>query len=145
MYYKVIYNDEIIDVLDGLVYLKYQKKHNRMVLCDESKAQAIFSSDGNEIWHVEGFYDIPVAGYDTVKLEKIDKYEYKRLKALNGDSPLEVIDRFVCLLANKEVCQLAESLKRLYSRQEIGASKVIELCNSFEIAEEQKKEILGEL
>ena len=145
MYYKVIYDNEVIDALDDLVYLKYQEKHGRMVFCNESDAQAIFSSDRSEIWHVEGLYSIPVSGYDTVQLEKIDKYEYKRLKVLNGSSPLEVIDRFVCLLANKEVDQLAESLKRLYSRQEIDASKVIELCKSFEIAEEQRKEILGEL
>lgn len=92
MYYKVIYNDKVIDALDKLVYLKYQEKHNRMVFCNESEAQAILSSDGNEIWHVEGLYDVPVAGYDTVRIEEIDKYDYKQLKALNYKTIEDVID-----------------------------------------------------
>ena len=93
MYYTVIYNDKVIDALDELVYLKYQDKYDRMVFCNESEAQAIFSSDGEEIWHVEGLYNLPVSGYDTVRIEKIDKYEYKQLKALNYKSEEEVIDK----------------------------------------------------
>ena len=56
MYYKVIKNNKVIDVLDRLVYLKYQKKHNRMVLCNKSEAQAFFSSDRKNIWHTETLY-----------------------------------------------------------------------------------------
>ena len=146
MYYKVIFDDKVIDVLDNLVYLKYQTKYNRMILCKESEAQAIFSSDRSEIWHVDGFYDIPVEGYDTVRLEKIDKYEYKRFKVFTADTPETVVDRFVKLvLVDKEVSQLAESLKRLYERQEIDASTVIELCSNFEITEDKIKTILEEV
>lgn len=119
MYYKVIYNDKVVDALDKLVYLKYQEKHNRMVFCNESEAQAIFSSDGSEIWHVEGLYDIPVSGYDTVRIEKIDKYEYKQLKALNYKSIEEVIDMSVLSLINGDPSIFFDSLERLYSRQEI--------------------------
>lgn len=145
MFYKVIFNDNVIDVLDGLVYLKYQKKHERMVFCDESEAQGIFSSNMEHIWHIEGLYDIPVPGYETVELEEIDEYEYKRLKVFSGNTPEEIIDRFTKLvLVDKEVGQLAESLKRLYERQEIDASKVIELCGSFKITDEVET-ILGEM
>lgn len=104
MYYKVIKNDKVIDVLDRLVYLKYQKKHNRMILCSESEAQAFFSSDRKNIWHTETLYDLPTDGYDEVKLIEIDKYEYDQLKVLNMKTPEEIVDNFVLsLLENKVI------------------------------------------
>ena len=145
MFYKVIKDNKVIDVLDGLVFLKYQEKHDRMQFCDKTEAQAIFSSDREHIWHEESLYNIPVSGYDTVRVEEIDEYEYRRLKALNGNTPEWIIDRFLLSSINKEVSLLVESLKRLYMRQEIDASKVIELCKNFEITEEQMKEILVEM
>lgn len=98
MYYKVVKNNKIIDVLNNLVYLKYQKKHNRMVLCNESEAQAFFSSDRRHVWHTETLYNIPVPGYDTVELIKINKYEYDQLKMLNYKTPEEIIDSFLTSL-----------------------------------------------
>lgn len=103
MYYKVIFNNRVIDVLDRLVYLKYQPRNNIMVLCDESEAQAILSSDQRKRWHVDGLYDIPVGGYDTVVLEEIDKYEYESLKMLNLKSAEEIIDNFVMGLVEEGV------------------------------------------
>ena len=136
MYYKVVCDNKVIDVLDNLVYLKYQPKHNRMLLCKEPEAQAVFSSDRKEIWHVEGLYDLPVVGYDTVQLIPIDKYEYRRFKVFSGKTPEEIVDGFVKLvLIDKEVDQLAESLTRLYKRQEIDAGTVVETCNTFGITE----------
>ena len=98
MYYKVIKNNRVIDVLDKLIYLKYQPKHKVMVLCNEDSAQAILSSDSNTIWHEKTLYKIPVNGYDTVTVEEIDEYEYKQLKVLNGSSPEEIIDKYTALL-----------------------------------------------
>lgn len=95
MYYKVLKNNKVIDVLDHLVYLKWQDKHKIMILASEIDAQAILSSDNKYIWHVEGMYDIPVDKYDTVQLEKVDKYEYEQLKALNYKTLEEIIDNFV--------------------------------------------------
>lgn len=103
MFYKVIYRDRVIDVLDDLAYLKYQEKYNRMVFCDESEAQAILSSDQEYIWHVDGLYDIPVSGYDTVGLEEIDEYEYRQLKALNGKTPEQIIDEYTMILLDSGV------------------------------------------
>lgn len=98
MFYKVIKNNKVIDVLDHLTYLKWQKKNKIMLLSGEGEAQAILGSDGNTIWHVEGFYDLPVEGYETVKLVEIDSFEYKQLKMLNGKTPEEIIDAFVASL-----------------------------------------------
>lgn len=98
MYYKVLKDGKVIDVLDHLIFVKYQKKHNIMVLTEESEAQAIVSSDGSYIWHVNYLYKIPVNGYDTVELEEIDEYEYKQLKVLNMKTPQEIIDEYTLSL-----------------------------------------------
>ena len=98
MFYKVLKNNKVIDVLDHLTYLKWQPKNKIMLLGSEGEAQAILGSDNNTIWHVEGFYDLPVEGYETVKLISIEKFEYEQLKMLNGRTPEEIIDAFVVSL-----------------------------------------------
>lgn len=100
MFYKVMKNNKVIDVLDRLRFVKYQQKHGIMIACDSSEAQAIISSDGEHIWHVTGLYRIPVDGYDTVDLVEIDKYEYSKLKILNLKTVEEIIDEYTLLLIN---------------------------------------------
>lgn len=103
MYYKVIKDNKVIDVLDQLIYLKWQHKHKIMVLCDINEAQAILSSDCNTIWHVDGFYNIPTDGFDTVKIEEIDEYEYKQLKMLNGKTKEEITDELILYLIESNI------------------------------------------
>ena len=98
MYYKVLKNNKVIDVLSHLVFVKYQQKYDTMLLCDASEAQAIVSSDGTHIWHADGLYNLPVDGYDTVELIEIDEYEYNQLKVLNFKTQEEIIDAYTLLL-----------------------------------------------
>ena len=97
MYYKVLKDNKVIDVLDCLIYLKWQPKHKIMVLSDLNQAQAILGSDGNTIWHERTLYEVPVDGpkFDIVDLVEIDKFEYSQLKMLNMNTPEEIIDAFV--------------------------------------------------
>lgn len=105
MYYKVIKNNKVIDVLDKLVYLKYQKKHNRMILCNESEAQAFFSSNRKHIFHTEYLYDLNCDKdmYDEVEIFEIDQFEYEQLRVLNMKTPQDIIDAFVLSLIKDEV------------------------------------------
>lgn len=99
MFYKVLKNNKVVDVLDNLIYLKWESKHKIMVLSDEDDAQAILSSDKNTIWHEKTLYNVPVSGlFDTVEIVEIDEYEYKQLKALNMKSPESIIDEYNLLL-----------------------------------------------
>ena len=98
MFYKIIKNNKVIDVLTQLIYLKYQPKHNVMVVCDEDEAQAILSSNKNYIWHIPELYEIPIDGYDTVDLVEIDKYEYDDLKRLGLMTREEIIDEYTLSL-----------------------------------------------
>ena len=103
MYYKVLKDNKVIDVLDHLCFVKYQKKHNIMVNCTEEEAQGILSSDGEYIWHVVGLYSIPVEGYDTVVLQEISQFDYNQLKVLNMKSPEQIIDEFVLTLLEGDI------------------------------------------
>ena len=103
MYYKVIKDNKVIDVLDNLIYLKWQPKHKIMVLCDENEAQAILSSDKETIWHEATMYKVPVDGFETVHLVEIDEFEYKQLKMLNSKTPQEIIDNFVLNLLENNI------------------------------------------
>lgn len=94
MYYKALKGEHVVDVLENLIFVKYQDKHKRMVLCDESEAQGVLSSDREKIWHDASMYKIPVDGYETVVLQEIDEFEYKRLKIFNGKTPQEIIDEY---------------------------------------------------
>lgn len=131
MYYKVIKNDKVIDVLDELVFLKYQKKHNRMILCDVSEAQAIYSSDKQTMWHLDTLNELPISGYDTVHLEEIDRHDYRRLKAFNCGTIEDSIDEFVSRLVDCDTVMLSESLERLYIRQDIDENKMMDILKKF--------------
>jgi len=98
MYYKVLKDNKVIDVLDHLIFVKYQEKHDIMLLCDKLEAQGIVSSDEKCIWHVAGMHEMPKDGYDTVKLVVIDEHEYNQLKVLNMKTPEEIIDEYTLLL-----------------------------------------------
>lgn len=103
MFYKVIKNNKVIDVLDSLIYLKWQPKHKIWILSDEDEAQAILSSDNNTVWHEKTLYNVPVDGYETVEILPIEKFEYDQLKMLNGKTPEEIIDSFVLSLITDNV------------------------------------------
>ena len=103
MYYKVLKNDKVIDVLDSLIYLKWDSKHKTMILSDINDAQAILSSDKETIWHEKTLYRIPVEGYETVEVFPVDQFEYNQLKMLNGKTPQEIIDSFVISLLEDNI------------------------------------------
>lgn len=97
MYYKILNNQKVVDVLDYLSYAKYNEK-NRLILCPPEQAQVIVASDGNGTWHVRGLYAVPGQTREKVDLVEIDEFEYKQLKALNGKTPEEIIDEYTLLL-----------------------------------------------
>lgn len=98
MFYKVMKNGKVIDVLDHLSFVKYQEKHDVMLLCEESEAQAIMSSDGEYFWHLKWLLPLSVKGYDTVELVEIDEFEYKQLRMLNLKNSTEIIDEYTMML-----------------------------------------------
>lgn len=77
--YKVLKNGQVIDILQRVQYVKYQEKHNQILLCDIKEAEAILSSNGKYGWHIEGLYNFK-PDKETYVIEDISQYEYDRLK-----------------------------------------------------------------
>ena len=106
MYYKVLKDNKVIDVLDKLTYLKWQPKHKTMILSDINEAQAILSSGKDDFYHERTLYNIPNDAdvkYETVDIQEIDIFEYKKLKMLNGKTPEQIIDSFMLSLLEKNI------------------------------------------
>lgn len=79
MYYRVVKNGKVIDILDRIVYVKHQEKHDQLLICDIADAQAILSSDGNYAWHIEGLYNFNPDN-TTYIISEISKYDYDKYK-----------------------------------------------------------------
>lgn len=103
MYYKVMKNNKVIDVLDDVIYLKWQPENKIMVLCGENEAQAILSSGKNTIWHEMTLPELPVNGYETVEVIAIEEDEYRKLKMLNGRTPEEIVDEVILYLISNNI------------------------------------------
>lgn len=100
MYYKVVKDNKVIDVIEHLIYLQWQPRNRIMLACKSKDAQAFLSSDGSTIWRDALFNDMPEAAgeYDIVELIEIDRYEYERLRVLNMKTPEQIIDEYNLLL-----------------------------------------------
>lgn len=94
MYWKVIYNKRVIDVLSSLQYVKYQMTHKILLFCKYSEAEGILSGDGSTAYHTQDLLSFPVDDYPTVTLEEITKTEYDRLSLLHLMTPEEIIDKY---------------------------------------------------
>lgn len=79
MYFKVCKDDTIVDILKNILYIKYQKKHDLLLLCNIQEAEAILSSDGTHGWHIEGLYNFPPDNH-VYEIIEITKQEYEKLK-----------------------------------------------------------------
>lgn len=85
-YYKIIYNQEIIDVnTDFLVnYVNYQSYNKSLMICKSNENPiGITSSDNSEVYHIDGWAEIPntvLGEYKTVTMVEIDETTYNILK-----------------------------------------------------------------
>lgn len=103
MYYKLIKDGKVVDVINRLTTLKWQEKHNTMILCDPSVAQAVLGSDDNTIWCDSALCSEPINCYDIVDIVPIDKYEYDQLKIFSYRTLEEVLDEYTLRLINEGV------------------------------------------
>lgn len=103
MYYKVIQNTKTIDILDQLVYVKYQTKHRILLSCDIAEAQGILSSDGTIAYHTSEHLPFPCDDFPTVTIEEITKAEYDSLARLHLKTPDEIAQEVILDLMERGV------------------------------------------
>ena len=94
MFYKVLMDEDIIDVLDGLQCCKYNKRSKMILRCSESESpEGIISERLGRIYHVDD-WSAPSddAKYDgIVHLVMIDEDTYKEMYELlaSGEVPAD--------------------------------------------------------
>ena len=95
MYYKVIKNQKVIDILDSLQYVKYQLKHRVLLFCDVKEAQGVLSSDGQTAYHTSEYLPFPCDEFETVTIEEITESEYKSLSRLHLMTPEDIAQEVI--------------------------------------------------
>ena len=79
--YKVIFNNLIIDVMEKPRYTRFLPKSGRIVGTDRLAATGLMSSNGEEVYHLEGKTNNYPEKLKTVQLIKIEKEEFERLQS----------------------------------------------------------------
>ena len=79
--YKVVFNNLIIDIMEKPRYTRFLPKSQRIVGTDRLAATCIMSSNGEEVYHLEGKTNNYPEKLKTVQLIKIEKEEFERLKS----------------------------------------------------------------
>ena len=103
MFYKVIKNRNVVDVLSSIQFVKFQLKHKTLLFCNEEEAEGILSSTGDTAYHLSSLNPFPVDDFATVTLEKITEHEYNQLKQNHCMTAEEIIDQYTVSLFEQGV------------------------------------------
>ena len=77
--FKIIENNQIIDVVENLKFVKCLPKSKRIICVDERQANGIMASNGNDVYHIYGTPRTFEGDVKSVRFEEIDAEEYERL------------------------------------------------------------------
>ena len=82
MYYKIVENGKVIDVLSSVTYLRYLKASKSVTLCDSSVANCVGASNGRTVYGLEGKFFSQDPKIKVVSMIPITSEDYKKLKEL---------------------------------------------------------------
>lgn len=109
--YKVVYKGVVIDLLTNPIYCKYFARSGHKIRTDETSANCIISSEGEETYHLAGRSPFLPEGYKSVELVPIDQTEYDYLQSLKTDGePLEFDLAKLRAAKTAEVSAVSESV-----------------------------------
>lgn len=77
--YKIIHNNQIIDVMENIHYVKCLPRTQKVLGVDRNQANGITSSDGSTIYHIYGTPHTFAEKKKSVTIEQISKEEYLKL------------------------------------------------------------------
>lgn len=104
MYYKLLQNSVVTDVIERKQFLRWQEKHGMLVPCDEAYACGILATDG-KTYHVDALPEIPLPDVETVY--PISRAEYLTLAEQLGKT-VEPLIGDVAILREQVSRQQAE-------------------------------------
>ena len=114
MYFKIIYNALVIDILDSVQYVRWLKRGQKFVKTEMTSANGILASDGINIYHVEGMPDFDGMGnYKTVYMVEIEKEEYDRLKSQMVEGDVIYVDESAFSTEEKLKLEISNLKKQL--------------------------------
>ena len=108
--YKIIYNDNVIDVVKDLKYLRYLEKSNHYVTTDSSSANCIQGSNDVVYWLQGTKFPVTIE-HKIVVVKKINKQEYDKLYMLLNENEIVYGDNVELIQARNSKIQ---ELKKVY-------------------------------
>lgn len=99
--YKFIYNNNVIDVVDKIKYLRYLEKSKRTVVTDSSSANCVQGSDNITVYGMQGAILPASAKYKIVTVKHITRTEYDKLKKLLSNNEIVSGDSYELNQARK--------------------------------------------
>ena len=156
MYFKIIYNALVIDILDSVQYVRWLKRGKKFVKTEMTSANGILASDGINIYHVEGMPEFNGMGnYKTVHMIQIEKEEYDKLKSqmVEGDviyadqSAFSTEEKLKLEISNLKKQLAAVSNQSHQSTNELAAVKIEnqELLKQLEYVKSENVELADQL
>ena len=104
MFYKIMYNNMVIDLLNEVRWVRYLPNSKRLVATDSQAANGVMGSDHNTVYHIFGKPYTFANEVKTVEVVKIDGVEYEKLR---GQFMLQQQENESM---KKEICSLKEQL-----------------------------------
>ena len=80
MFYKIMYNNMVIDLLNEVRWVRYLPNSKRLVATDSQAANGVMGSDHNTVYHIFGKPYTFANEVMTVEVVMIDALEYDRLQ-----------------------------------------------------------------
>ena len=122
--YKVIFNNLVIDIMEKPRYTRFLPKSQRVVGTDRLAATGIMSSNGEEVYHLEGKTNNYPEKLKTVQLIKIEKEEFERLKSQKTEIKEETL---VPAAVQNQIDALAAMVSQLSAQNETLLQQIEEM------------------
>lgn len=122
--YKVIFNNLVIDIMEKPRYTRFLPKSQRVVGTDRLAATGIMSSNGEEIYHLEGKTNNYPEKLKTVQLIKIEKEEFERLKSQKTEIKEETL---VPAAVQSQIDALATMVSQLSAQNQTLLQQIEEI------------------
>ena len=122
--YKVIFNNLVIDIMENPRYVRLLPKSRRVVGTDRLAATGIMSSNGEEVYHLEGKTNNYPEKLKTVQLIKIEKEEFERLKSQKTEIKEETL---VPAAVQSQIDALAAMVSRLSAQNQTLLQQIEEM------------------
>lgn len=117
MYYMIVSGGQIVDVCDGLRFVKWQEKNHLFLCCEEADADGVVSSDDNNVYLLDGRPQVRDCAYATYTEITKEQYDELRAELIDGGTIEDDTDEG----REQEPVKRAEWLERLETLENMNA------------------------